>query len=126
MLDPAQVRDAFGSPRNVGELPNANGVGEIGDPDRGDWVRVTLRVENERLADIRFQCHGCDAAIGAVSVLTELVKGKHVDEAWEVRDETVLEVLQDFPEVRQHCTSLGAAALHEAIIDWMVRELEGG
>ena len=119
------ILDHFRHPRNVGELEGANGVGEVGDPTCGDSLRVTIRVDDEHIAEIAFLCQGCPSAIACASLTTELARGKHIDEAWEIRDETVVEAVGGLPEEKQHCSNLGASALHEAIINWMVRELEG-
>lgn len=119
-----QVLDHFRHPRNLGELEDANGVAEVGDPGCGDVLRVAIRVADEHIVDIRFQCQGCPSAIACASLTTELARGKHVDEAWEIRDETIVEAIGGLPADKQHCSNLGASALHEAIIDWMTRELQ--
>jgi len=127
MSYPAMYNDKllehFLNPRNMGTIDNADGVGQIGDPQCGDFLRVWIRVEDEHIADIKFQCQGCPAAIACGSVMTEMAKGKHVDAAWEITDEVVAEQLGGLPAVKQHCSNLGASALHEAIINYVVRSV---
>jgi nitrogen fixation NifU-like protein len=115
------VMDHFINPRNVGVIEHADGVGEVGDPECGDYLRVYIRVADELIADIAFQCQGCPAAIACASATTEMARGMHVDDAWEITDEAVLERLGGLPEAKLHCSVLGPAALHEAIISYVVR-----
>ena len=83
------VRDHFLNPRNVGALESPDGVGTVGDPVCGDFLKVTIRVEEDRIAEIRFSCRGCPAAIATASAMTELAAGKTLDEAWEITDEAM-------------------------------------
>jgi len=119
-----QVPEHFRQPRNVGEVGNPDGVGQIGDPECGDFLRITLRVEEGRIAEVKFLCHGCPAAIACASATTELARGRHVDDAWNVTDDTVLEALGGLPEQKIHCSLLGPAALHAAIMNYVVRSVE--
>ena len=119
-----QVLEHFRQPRNVGDIENPDGVGQIGDPECGDFLRVTIREEDLHLTDVRFLCHGCPAAIACASATTELALGRHVDDAWNVTDDTVLEALGGLPEQKIHCSLLGPAALHAAIMNYVVRGVE--
>jgi len=112
----------FQNPRNVGKIPDADGIGLIGDPKCGDFLRVYIKVdEHERLAEVKFECFGCPAAIACASVMTELAQGKFLDEAEELTDERIAEALGGLPEVKFHCSNLGAEALDNAIWDYAVK-----
>ena len=116
-----KVMDHFLDPRNVGTIEDADGVGEVGDPQCGDVLRVWIRVDEQHcICDIKFQCQGCPAAIACASIMTEMAKGKHVDDAWEITDEVLADALGGLPDVKLHCSNIGAAALHEAIINYVV------
>jgi nitrogen fixation NifU-like protein len=111
--------DHFRNPRNVGEIPDAHGVGRIGDPTCGDVLAVWLKVENEHVADIRFKCRGCPAAIATASMMTQLARGRHLNDASEITPEMIEEALGGLPEAKRHCSNLGAAALQRAIISYI-------
>lgn len=113
--------DHFLNPRNVGSIPDPDGVGTLGDPSCGDFLRIYIRVQDDRLADVKFEVYGCPAAIATSSVLTEMVKGKTLEEALQVTDEDVAEALGGLPEWKLHCSNLGAEALHRAILDYILR-----
>ncbi len=117
----AQVLDHFQNPRNVGEIENADGLGIIGDPECGDHVRVWIKVDDERIADISFKCVGCPAAIAASSAFTEIVRGMHVDDAVEVGDEEVEKALGRLPDAKRHCSLLAPEAFFGAVMDYVVR-----
>jgi nitrogen fixation NifU-like protein len=117
--------DHFLNPRNVGSIPDPDGVGTLGDPSCGDFLRIYIRVQDDRLADVKFEVYGCPAAIATSSVLTEMVKGKTLEEALQVTDEDVAEALGGLPEWKLHCSNLGAEALHRAILDYMLRGVQG-
>ncbi len=119
-----RVLDHFRNPRNVGEIEDPDGIAQIGDPECGDFLRITLRVEEERITDIKFLCQGCPAAIACASVTTELARGRHIDEAWNVTDDAVLEALGALPEQKVHCSLLAPTALHAAIMNYVVRSVE--
>lgn len=121
-----KVIEHFLNPRNVGCIPDADGVGTLGDPSCGDFLRIYIRVEGDRLADVKFEVYGCPAAIATSSILTEMVKGKTLEEALRVTDEDVAEALGGLPEWKLHCSNLGAEALHRAIVDYMLRGTGGG
>ena len=113
--------DHFRHPRNVGRIPEPDGVGTVGDPACGDAMRVWIRVEDNRLADVKFQCKGCPAAIACGSAMTELATGRDLDSAAEITDEAVEDALGGLPESKRHCSNLAAAALEQAIYDHILR-----
>lgn len=121
MLYTQTLIDHFANPRNVGELADADGVGEVRDPTCGDFLRIWIKVEDEHIADIKFKCKGCPAAIATASVLTEMAKGKHVDEAAEITDEKIAEAIGGLPLDKMHCSNIGAEALWRAIEDYILR-----
>lgn len=115
------VREHFESPRNVGVIEDADGMGEFGDPGCGDTFWVYIKVDQGRIIDIRFQIQGCPSAIACGSVLTELAKGKTLDQAMRIRNEDVLIALGGLPDPKEHCSNLGAEALHRAIFHYLGR-----
>lgn len=116
-----KVMDHFTNPRNVGEVENADGVGEVGNPSCGDIMRISLKVEDDIIKDIKFRTFGCGAAIATSSMVTEMVKGKTVDEALQVTNKAVAEALGGLPAVKMHCSNLAADALRKAIEDYRSR-----
>lgn len=116
-----KVMDHFTNPRNVGDIPNADGVGEVGNPVCGDIMRIAIKVKDDRIEDIKFKTFGCGAAIATSSMVTELVKGKTLDEALAISNRTVAEALGGLPPVKMHCSNLAADALHKAIDDYRQR-----
>jgi nitrogen fixation NifU-like protein len=113
-----KVMEHFKNPRNVGEIENASGVGEVGNPACGDIMKLYILVEDNKIADIKFKTFGCGAAIATSSMVTELVKGKSLDEALQVSNQTVAEALDGLPPVKMHCSVLAEEALHSAINDY--------
>lgn len=113
-----KVMDHFTNPRNVGEIANANGVGEVGNAKCGDIMRIYLDVEDGIIKDVKFKTFGCGAAIATSSMVTELVKGKTLDEALAISNQAVAEALGGLPPAKMHCSNLAADALHEAIKDY--------
>ena len=112
----------FMNPRNTGEILNADGVGTIGSEECGDMIRVWIKVsDDEHLVDIKYKVFGCPAAIACCSMMTELAKGKHVDDAWNLTDEQVAEALGGLPEYKYHCSNLAASTLHEAIMNYILK-----
>lgn len=105
----------FQNPRNVGRIPRPDGVGVIGDPSCGDYLRIYIKVKEDRLARIKFEVYGCPAAIATTSILTEMALGKTLDEAQEIRPQDVAGELGGLSAVKLHCSNLGAAALYQAI-----------
>ena len=113
-----KVMDHFTNPRNVGELENANGVGEVGNAKCGDIMRIYLDIEGDIIKDVKFKTFGCGAAVATSSMVTEMVKGKTIDEAMVISNAAVAEALGGLPETKMHCSNLAADALHAAIKDY--------
>ena len=113
-----KVMDHFSNPRNVGEIENASGVGQVGNPTCGDIMRFYIVVEDNIITDIRFKTFGCGAAIATSSMATELAKGKTIEQALELTNKAVAEALDGLPPVKMHCSNLAADALKAAIIDY--------
>ncbi len=116
-----KVMDHFTNPRNVGEIENADGVGQVGNPVCGDVMRITLKIKDDRIEDIKFRTFGCGAAIATSSMVTELVKGLTLDEAMSVSNKAVADALGGLPTPKLHCSNLAADALHKAIEDYRQR-----
>ncbi len=106
------------NPRNVGEMPDADGVGMEGNPTCGDAMQLFIKVENDRIVDAKFRTFGCGAAIAVSSMITEMVKGKTLDEAMSMSKEAVANELGGLPPQKMHCSNLGADALKKAIEDY--------
>ena len=119
-----KLLDYFLHPRNVGEIKDADGVGQIGDATCGDMVKVWIKVKDDRIVDIKFRVFGCPAAIATSSAMTELALGKSLDEAAEITDEVVADAVGGLPPDKMHCSNLGAAALYEAIMNYVVTSVE--
>jgi nitrogen fixation protein NifU and related proteins len=115
------VMDHFMNPRNVGEVDNPDGIGQIGNVNCGDIMRMTIKVDEQRIADIKFKTFGCGAAIAVSSILTEMVKGKSLDEAVTVNRDDVALALGGLPDKKLHCSNLGTDALKAAINDYWRR-----
>ncbi|MDA8066680.1 MAG: Fe-S cluster assembly scaffold protein NifU [Thermaerobacter sp.] len=116
-----KVMDHFEHPRNVGEIPDADGVGQVGNPSCGDIMKVYIKVADGRIADCKFKTFGCGAAIATSSMVTEMVQGKTLDEAMEISNRSVAEALDGLPPIKMHCSNLAADALHAAIEDYRKR-----
>lgn len=114
-----KVMDHFTNPRNVGEIQDADGVGEVGNAKCGDIMRIYLKVEDDVIKDVKFKTFGCGAAIATSSMVTEMVKGKTLSEALEISNQAVAEALGGLPPAKMHCSNLAADALHEAIKDYI-------
>ena len=110
-----KVIEHFTNPRNVGEAENANAEAVVGDPSCGDQMKISLRVENGRIVDIKFKSYGCPGAIATSSMLTELAKGKTIEEALLITDDDVSVSLGGIPERKKHCSLMGVMSLQEAI-----------
>ena len=117
----AKVMEHFQNPRNVGEIENADGVGEIGNPVCGDIMKLYIRVKDNRITEAKFKTFGCGAAIATSSKITELVKNKTLEEAEKISKQTVAEALDGLPANKMHCSNLAADALHKAIEDYKSR-----
>jgi len=122
-----QVMEHFRNPRNVGEIENADGVGKVGNPVCGDIMELSIKVKDGRIDDAKFRTFGCGAAIATSSMVTELVKGKTIEEALEVSNKAVVEALGGLPPVKMHCSVLAEQALRSAIEDYRKKQRgEGG
>lgn len=116
-----KVMDHFTNPRNVGEVAGANAVGQVGNPKCGDIMKMTMRIENGVIEDVKFKTFGCGAAIATSSMATEMVKGKTLEEALKLTNQAVAEALDGLPPVKMHCSVLAEEALRSAIADYYRR-----
>ncbi|MBR3961292.1 MAG: Fe-S cluster assembly scaffold protein NifU [Clostridia bacterium] len=116
-----EVMDHFENPRNVGELADANGVGEVGNAKCGDIMRMYLKIENGIIADVKFKTYGCASAIATSSMATELVKGQPVEKALELTNKAVVEALGGLPAHKIHCSVLAEQAIKAALADYYTR-----
>ncbi len=116
------VMDHFRNPRNMGVIEDADGVGEVGNPTCGDMMRITIKVKDDRLEDVKFQTLGCGAAVATSSMVTEMAIGKTLDEAEEISNKSVAESLGGLPPAKMHCSNLAADGLHRAIEDYRARQ----
>lgn len=110
-----KVMDHFSNPRNVGEIENADGVGQVGNAKCGDIMKMYIKVENDVIVDAKFKTFGCGAAIATSSMATELIKGKTLDEALALTNKAVMEALDGLPPVKVHCSVLAEEAISAAI-----------
>lgn len=117
-----KVMDHFMNPRNVGEMPDADGIGTEGNPVCGDVMKLYIKVQDDRIVDAKFQTFGCGAAIAVSSMITEMVKGKTLDEALKISKEAVADALGGLPPQKMHCSNLGADALKKAIEDYLSKK----
>jgi nitrogen fixation NifU-like protein len=120
-----KVMEHFKNPRNMGEIPDADGVGTVGNPVCGDMMTIYLRIKDNRIQDIKFKTFGCGAAIATSSMVTEIAKGKTLEEAMKITRGDVAGELGGLPPVKMHCSNLAADALHEAIEDYFKKQKEG-
>jgi len=114
-----EVMEHFANPRNVGVIEEADGVGEVGNPVCGDMMKITIRVENDVITDVKFQTLGCGAAIATSSITTEMAKGKTLKEALKITRDAVAKNLGGLPPNKMHCSNLAADGLHKAIEDYL-------
>jgi len=117
----AKVMDHFANPRNVGTIENADGVGEVGNPACGDIMRFYISVRDGRIEDVKFQTFGCGAAIAVSSMISEMARGKTLEEASRISNRDVADALDGLPANKLHCSNLGADALQAAIRDYYAR-----
>lgn len=117
-----KVMDHFANPRNVGELNNADGIGEVGNSKCGDIMKIYLKVDGGIITDVKFKTFGCGAAIATSSMATELIKGKSIDEALNLTNKAVVEALDGLPPVKVHCSVLAEQAIKSAIADYYKRQ----
>ena len=109
------VKDHFKNPRNVGEIKNANGIGTVGSKTCGDIMTIYLRIEKNRIIDIKFKTYGCAAAIASGSIATEIAKGMKIKDALNLSRENIANRLGGLPEFKMHCSNLAADAIHKAL-----------
>jgi nitrogen fixation NifU-like protein len=125
MIYSDKVMDHFQNPRNVGVIPDADGVGQVGNPVCGDMMTFYIKVKDGRLADVKFQTFGCGAAIAVSSMVSEMAIGKTLEEAMTITNRLVAEELGGLPKNKMHCSNLGADALHAAILDYKNKQVSG-
>lgn len=117
-----KVMEHFANPHNVGELPDANGVGEVGNQKCGDIMKIYIKVENNIIVDVKFLTFGCGAAIATSSMATDLIKGQPIEEALKLTNKAVVEALDGLPPVKLHCSVLAEQAIKSAIADYYCRQ----
>ena len=122
MIYSEKVMDHFTNPRNVGELPDANGIGEVGNAKCGDIMKMYLKIQGDTITDVRFKTFGCGAAIATSSMATEMIKGRTVEEALKLTNKAVKEALDGQPPVKVHCTVLAEQELRAALADYYTRQ----
>ena len=122
MLYSEKVMDHFANPRNVGEIENADGVGEVGNAKCGDIMKIYLKIEDGVITDVKFKTFGCGAAIAASSMATEMVRGKTVEDALKLTNKEVVEALGGLPPVKLHCSVLAEQAMKAAVSDYYSRQ----
>jgi nitrogen fixation NifU-like protein len=119
-----KVMENFQNPKNVGEIKDADGVGTVGNPTCGDVMKLTIKVKDGRIVDAKFKTFGCGAAIATSSMVTELVKGKTLEEALKITNKTVVEALDGLPKIKMHCSVLAEDALKAAINDYQKKQAQ--
>ena len=122
MLYSEKVMDHFEHPRNVGEIPNADGVGQVGNPKCGDIMKMYLKIDNDVITDVKFKTFGCGSAIASSSMATEMIKGKPVAEAMQLTNAAVAEALDGLPGHKLHCSVLAEEAIKAALADYYKKQ----
>ena len=122
MLYSEKVMDHFANPRNVGEIENADGVGEVGNAKCGDIMKMYLKIDSGVITDVKFKTFGCGAAIATSSIATEMVKGRTIEDALKLTNKAVVEALDGLPPVKLHCSVLAEQAMKAAISDYYSRQ----
>ncbi|HEC78859.1 MAG TPA: Fe-S cluster assembly scaffold protein NifU [candidate division WOR-3 bacterium] len=117
-----KVMDHFMHPRNVGEIEDADGVGEVGNPVCGDVMTFYIKVKDDVITDVKFKTFGCGAAIAVSSIVSEMAKGKTIQEAMKITNRVVVDELGGLPSQKLHCSNLGADALHKAIENYLEKK----
>jgi len=117
-----KVMENFKNPKNTGEIPDADGVGTVGNPVCGDMMTIFIKVKDNRIEDIKFKTFGCGAAIATSSMTTQMAKGKTLEEALKISRKDVASELDGLPPVKMHCSNLAADALHAAIQDYLEKQ----
>lgn len=116
-----KVMDHFSNPRNVGELADANAIGQVGNAKCGDIMKIYMKIENDIIVDVSFKTFGCGAAVATSSMATEMVKGKSIEEALQLTNKAVMEALDGLPPAKVHCSVLAEEAINAAIADYYAR-----
>lgn len=116
-----KVMEHFKNPRNVGEIENADGIGEVGNPRCGDIMKMYLKIEDEVIVDVKFKTFGCGSAIASSSMATEMIKGKTIEEAMSITNKAVAKALDGLPPVKMHCSVLAEQAIKSALLDYSKR-----
>ena len=124
MMYTEKVMDHFRNPRNMGEIPNADGIGTVGNPVCGDMMTIYIKVKDNHIEDIKFKTFGCGAAVATSSMVTEIAKGKTLEEAMKITRASVADCLGGLPPIKMHCSNLAADALHAAIEDYRKKQKE--
>lgn len=114
--------DHFANPRNVGEIENADGIGEVGNSKCGDIMKMYLKIDGDTISDVKFKTFGCGAAIATSSMATEMIKGKTIDDALKLTNKAVMEALDGLPPVKVHCSVLAEEAVKSALSDYYERQ----
>lgn len=122
MIYSEKVMDHFTNPRNVGEIDNADGIGEVGNAKCGDIMKMYIKVDNGIISDVKFKTFGCGAAIATSSMATELIKGKTIEDALKLTNRAVVEALEGLPPAKLHCSVLAEQAMKAAIADYYKRQ----
>jgi nitrogen fixation NifU-like protein len=122
MLYSEKVMDHFSNPRNVGELKDANGIGEVGNARCGDIMKMYLKINNNIIEDVKFKTFGCGAAVATSSMATEMIKGKSIDDALQITNKAVMEALDGLPPAKIHCSVLAEQAVKSALSDYYTRQ----
>lgn len=117
-----KVMEHFANPRNVGEIENADGIGEVGNPKCGDIMRMYIKVDGDIISDVKFKTFGCGAAIATSSMATELIKGKKIEDALKLTNKAVMEALDGLPPVKVHCSVLAEQAIKSAVSDYYKKQ----
>ncbi len=122
MIYSEKVMDHFANPRNIGEIEDADGVGEVGNAKCGDIMKMYLKIDNGVITDVKFKTFGCGAAIATSSIATEMIKGKPLTEALQLTNKAVVEALDGLPPAKIHCSVLAEQAIKSAISDYYTRQ----
>lgn len=122
MIYSEKVLDHFANPRNVGEIENADGVGEVGNAKCGDIMKMYIKVDNDVITDVKFKTFGCGAAIATSSIATEMIKGKKLEDALKLTNKAVVEALDGLPPAKLHCSVLAEQAMKAAISDYYTKQ----
>jgi len=117
-----KVMDHFTNPRNVGEMEDADGIGEEGNPVCGDAMKIFIKVKDNVITELKFKTFGCASAIAVSSMVTEMAKGMTIDEAMKITKSSLADALDGLPPQKMHCSNLGADALHKAIEDYKSKQ----